>query len=458
MSHCKHGRASMKYEFLFLFISLFCLCSPFKILFNCGTEEELPNSLWESFQLSPLENLEMAKQVVHYLPFSFGDFVTFLYRTSKIDRTAIDADKSPAFAALFNLVTSPSFQSFFQSANAASLEGQAIQDEAAFKFGSCMEEQNKARFQLYAEFWSEYNYLYPLYYRYNFGAEENYFAGGVSAACYRVVNFLTSGNELSFNLPQKAVFKHLTNVPMSNSTKKYGFTYLVDLSELKISLFHGLFECPSIHILSCLVVSSKEHQDNNSNAMGFLSESAIYGSLRAFITKNTITGNYVPILKGLLQVAEAIHILHQNEIVHNDMQMKNILVFGDEKNNNCCFKLTDFGASPTFTQYLDEFKHVVKENDETALTANPNLKGQETFLKKKIVFVDWRCFAFILNNIWSFIDDYAKLNFVYLAELSTILHGNEYWDQENILQLIKEHIDKEIEACRINKLFRVNLK
>ena len=431
----------MESKIIYFFISLFSLCSSLKVLFHCNDEVELVDDFWPVFQLSPLEDPMKAKDCVHYFPFSFIDFVIFLRRTSKMDKEMVDSTKYPVFSSLLSLVTSKDFQSLFPKRDVSSLIA-SVKDEVCENFPNNSIEENKAIFEAYAEWWITVNYLYPFCYSSDFTTEDKEFSYGEYAYCFRVKQFKTSNGRFSIKLPYKPVFKSLFQIDFVVFDKFRHFR-MVDLAELKWSLFFGLNKCPYIHLLNCLVIDSESLR-----AKGYLSEFAEYGSLESFIYKNKNI-NYSDLLNGLIDVAKGIQFIHDRKILHGDIHSENILVFPRvNSSNGFTLKLTDFGLSRPFDDHSPyEYDAEFNSFKEKVLKEYSSKEEQNSQLHPIIAKKDWNCFIKFLLHIVRLMKEYHGVTLGKIKMLAYLLAGKEL-NQKNILQTIQQYCEESIEIIK----------
>jgi len=218
---------------------------------------------------------------------------------------------------------------------------------------------------------------------------------------------------------------------------------MVDLTELKWSLFFGLNECPYIHLLNCLVINK-----NDFAIKGYLSEFAEYGSLESFICKN-ISINYSDLLNGLIHVAKGIHFLHDRKILHGDIHSGNILVFPRANNGNgFIMKLTDFGCSCLFDDHSPyEYDAEFNSFKEKILNEYSSKEEQNSKLYQKIAKEDWYFYSRLLRYITYCVKKYHGVILIKIKMLSYLLTGKAL-DQENILQTIQQYCEESIEIIK----------
>ena len=429
---------------LFAFISLFLSVTPFEILFGCGRKEGFDDSFLKSFKLPPQRNL---RQRVFFFPLTFNDFVVFLYRTSELKESTTAMD--PAFFHLHQSIKSATFQSFLSKHDALNLSTNYQLEFTSQNYPK--DSSNQTTFERYEKWWSQTNYLYLFCFKESFVLEKDKFSGGFSGSCYRVKNINSNGNSLSIDASKRMIFKSVRL--FKTSAYEVGLSGFVDLQELKLSLFFEFEKCPHIHPLICLVVS--DEKDKLNVPVGYLCEEAELGSLKEFLASHMLFGNYACFLRGIFHIAEAIQFLHEHGIIHGDIFTGNVLLFSD--GNEIRMKLIDFGESKTIEEYKLKNESTLKTMKRYYLENKPELIELKSFDEKAVFRDDWNDYAKFLAEVFGDVMTDEETEFEEILKLITLLKGNNYWKLENILETIREYIDKEIEKCSVTKEFYFEL-
>jgi len=435
----------MLWKSLFTFVSLFVFVTPFEILFGCGKRESFEDSFLNSFKLPPLQN---PHQRIFFFPLTFSDFVVFLYRTSKLKKSISELD--PAFSHLQQTVKSVLFQAFLSKNDAIKLNSKY---QLKFTYRNYPKStQNQETIEIYSKWWSQTNYLYPFCFKENLVLEEEEFASGSIASCYRIKKIIFNDNSLSIDSSKRMIIKIIRRFHKKNASE-VGLSDFVDLQELKFSLFFEFEKCPYIHPLTCLVVSN---QNNNCTVpVGYLCEEAELGSVEKFLVSHILLGNYSCFLRELFRVAEAIQFLHKHGIIHKDLHSGNILLFPD--GNEVRMKLIDFEGS-AIVEYVLENESLLEQVKNNYFENILELNLPKEYDEMIVFREDWMQYSGLLSNTISTLKMDKKKRFKEIKKLIDLLKGDNYWNLENVLQTIREHFDKESENCSIEEPFHYELK
>ena len=444
----------MKLELLLLSVALFKMCSSFKIMFHCGKEVDFPDCFWEVFQVSPQEDPEKAKQVSHYFPLHFTDFAIFLYRTKVIERKVIDSDTYPVYSTLCKLVKTELFQDFFLKYNVGTLSRTAKKDQATLDYPDDLRKRNEARFEFYAKWWSENNYLYPFILKSDLEVENVVISMGFYNYFYRVKSVLIDSDKLSIKLPQKIVLK-TSKFNFGYSQRKHSLSITSSIDKLKFSLFFGLHECPNIHLHNCAVLDIQSDEI----ITGFLCEEAEYSDIWRFVYNYQILGNYSVLLKEFIKVAEAIQFLHQREILHGDVYIDNILVYSD--GNEISIKLGGFKLSKKFSSINPEGlkKHYGTQVYSSSDGSTSDFPSSITL--ESLMEMDWSMYLDLIEQIIlsNSLNLSSKPEFNGIKKLLELAQRFQYWKDENglkrVLEDIKKHLNEDIEACQTEEQFQL---
>ena len=431
------------FEISFLFITLFCLCSPFKVLFSCGKENEFPENIVDAFQSSLLERRSKLNKTVHFLPITMNDFVNFLFIISKLERRGgagggkenLEFNTIYEFSKSFhsqNLFSPKSYANFKQTLNVNLLHRKELSEPGG---------DGKTQYDFYAKVWQEINYLYPVCFTKDFSIQNEAIATGGTGICYKIENFKGLADDLSFKITTSMIYKCFYNNKKVSLPLK-GFTPMPDLKELKWSLFFELHKCPYIHLLICLVI------DSNSIVSGYLSEMAEFGSLGRFLSEYKLSGNYRVLLIELLHISTAIHYLHQQKLLHTDIRTDNILVF--QEGNEISMKLTDFGDCCTFHDYKLDNEFVLEKTRKEVLEIVPQLHSDDYYWNRAIIRMDWIMFTLVLSKVI----EITQIHLPRIQALIRILRETDYWIQHDVYQTVEQHFEEEINSCDIGIPFR----
>lgn len=320
------------------------------------------------FRYPPDATMEDSK--AYYLPLKENDFINFLQRISEYSKTAIDTLNDDKITQLYHSITVEDCEYFkglfeyinnMESTTLNQIEyhiqrGNRTKGELPTEFfmnngsvkihnlGLSNEFQIK-QLEKYAEFWNEYNYLYPCCVKCNLTVEQSPFARGGYSRCYEVLNHVPDRNSrCTVKFPQKMVFKELIEKSTISLEKYCILSYAYNMKELWFSIYAGLNECKHIHLLSGLFTYHDTQGYNSTPTYGYLSEKAQHGSLYHYLKNKKGESFFNILLRELFFIAEAINFMHEKNIVHEDIKLYNILVFSDES-NNFTLKLSDFGLS-----------------------------------------------------------------------------------------------------------------
>lgn len=113
---------------------------------------------------------------------------------------------------------------------------------------------------------------------------------------------------MALELPQKIEFACWQD-PLNGLPDSHSLSLTIRTTELKRSLFSDLYECPCIHLKSCLVINLNSR---SSIVKGIQEEKFKYG-INNLTHLNAFSGDYSVILKELINVAEAIHFIHKRD-------------------------------------------------------------------------------------------------------------------------------------------------
>lgn len=427
---------------IWVFICLFVSILSFQIRFVGNQQVAFPPSFLKYFQLPSVENIKTAGYKDYYLPFTLNDFTIFLYRLRSLNpESSEENEQSKLFHLHQYLKKEPFFDTHFKTNKTALWELLSSLDEASLYYSSDLQMQGKARFELYSEFWENWNYLYPFCLSEHFTIKNGPIGVGEHGKCYQIEPSKVPSGTCSVKIPASAVFKKLSGHSFVD-LEKYGFKNVVDLSELQLNLFSSLHHCTNIHLLLGLVISSANNAD--SNVDGFISERAEYGTLGNFVAKHRFFGNYGSFMAELLHVAEAIHFMHQKRLAHADIHVANILVFSNNT-TGITLKLSDLGKSCTFEDYLTRNKAKIDEAKRRLLKTKFDLANQPSFELRLVVRNDWRAFGEVLKIIVPLTgsSDYERSTIKPLVEFLTT---DAYWDSENPFNAVQLFFSNGIKA------------
>ena len=351
----------------------------------------------------------------------------------------------PAFSHLYQTIKSATFQTFLSKNEAENL---CTKYQLEFTSQNYPKDSSIHKtFEIYEKWWNQTNYLYPFCFKNSFEMEADEFSKGRSGACFRVKNIISNDNFLPIDLSKRMILKSVRF--FKKNASKVGLSRFVDLQELRLSLFFEFEKCPYIHPFICLVVS--DEKDNCTIPVGYLCEEAELGSLKEFLASYILFGNYACFLREIFHIAEGIQFLHEHGIIHNDLYIGNVLVFPHE--NGIRMRIIDFGDSEIVEEFKRKRNYHLTTQKRCYLASIPEFIDLKTFDKMAVFKEDWNDYAHLLFTIVGDVMMNEKVEFEEIEKLITILKGNEYWKLENILQTIREYIDKEIENCTITKEF-----
>lgn len=411
-------------------------------MFNCGKLTEFPETFQQAFQLSPLVNSDLSGKQIHFYPMNFQEFSIFLFKLSIID---VKSKLNSHFSSLYSHVRGPFFERLFLEYNVKDLYNAELEENS----------NEQITVTLLMEFWSEYNFLYPTCQLRDIQREKSHFASGTNGICYRITSFNPIKNSFLANFPQQLVFKSIRRFK-EIFFGKYSLSYVINLNELKYCLFFKLHQCPSIHLLNCLVVN-REIKDV-SIACGYLSEAAEFDNLLIFVMKYKIFGNYQILLSELFSIAKAIHFIHQQKLIHYDIKCENILVFeSSKKQERIQLKLTDFGSARTRCSYEPDKSEIIERTKQNIVEVYPDFIEGDSFFDKIIERNDWIGFAHIIKIIV----DNIKIptsDLTLFANLIRILTGHGYWKQEDIFETIRKCFEEDVSICQIEEPFTMQLR
>lgn len=299
------------------------MCSSFEILFNCGRKKEFPEILWNAFKVSRWEDPQKSKQISHFLPLTFQDFVIFLYRLSKLNEPLSSISPNPYFNTLLNALKEDWFCDFSQTIQGTRL---ALRRGTRNLFFVNEEEPDNLSLFAYSYFWCQNNFLFPYCYYDDLVFGDYPFIN--ESSCEKIVECVASTVEFPFESQNKLIFNpHFGTTKVS--LKQYGLSETVSMEEWKSSLFYYKPGCPPVGIRARLVVVSRENK--SAIVKGGVSELVGLGSLEYFLSQFKLSGNYSPILKGLICIAEKINSYHQSSIKIRNISEENILVLPNEQ-------------------------------------------------------------------------------------------------------------------------------
>ena len=423
-------------------------------MFHCGEEVGFPDYFWEVFQVSPQENPAKAKQVSHYFPLRFKDFVIFLYRTKEIEQSKVDSETNSVYSALYKLVKAEPFQKFFLEYDAKDLSDNAVKDQATLDNPNDLNKRNEARFKFYAKWWSESNYLYPFILASDLEKENSGIA--LRHFIYEARNrpFQMKKGKLSIDQSQKIMPK-ASGCQCENISPSHTLFINPEINALKFNLYFGLYECSNIHLPNCVVINIELYKITYS----FLYETVEYCNIYNFTSIYQILGNYGVLLKEFIKIAETIHFLHQRKILHRDITIFNILIFTN--GNEITFKLGGFTSSETFSSIdLDGWKSIYEQFDVSSpegSTSDFSMPGKVEYEIKE----DWESFLHVIEYFTSskYLNLPSKPVFNGIKALSDKIKSVDYWEDEKVLERVLEDIKRclteDIEACETNEPFQL---
>ena len=442
------NKEGMKLELLLLSVVLLTTCSSFKIMFDCGKEVGFDERFWEVFQVSPQEDSEKAKQVSHYSPLCFKEFASFLYQTKEFEQIEVASKTNPVYSTLYKLVKEDSFQDFFSTHHVETLSKVAVKNRVSLDYPKNPSKLTESAAKSNAEWWSQNNYLYPFILLENLQIENDCNRKSCEKGKHKIKRI--KRDNLALELPQRMEFSSWDDLQSKYSDSDF-LSLAIPMAHLKWSLFSDFYQCPSIHLQTCLVIDLESPQ---SIVKGYLGED-IGLDQTDFFFSNKFIGNYGILLKEFIRFAEGIHFIHECGYAIN-LQYENLAIIPKD-DEGFLFKLFLF----TPEGYFNEFKSVngkIRNGVETS----EGTENELLFVIGKIDYLgtDWRVYLEILLNLT------VKEELMYIPspkfpnieELEDKFLELDCCTDQDVFELFKRHLNDEIEECKVKELFKIEKK
>ena len=237
------------------------------------------------------------------MPINFSDFEIFIIRIKEANKDVSDLETNPTYKSIRLLLNNQSVK------DEPSAYDATADDFHSSSSGNTAINAN-ATLALFAEFWSNDNYLYPVYF--DNRVRYNPYNRSYRGSYYDKMTDADSLQEkLSIKLPGSvnSQYPFMPNKPIS--LYKGLLPPVMQFNKLKFGLFYDLSDCPSIESTNCFFRTPKP--ESGSIIRGYSRKKLQFEIFKWFIVDYEMDIYYPNTLKQLKQIVATIQLMHEKE-------------------------------------------------------------------------------------------------------------------------------------------------